>query len=71
VKIEHAVTALNERWMNHLSHPLDMGHIAVACALGYLDFRLSDRNWRKGNDALDDWYAVFSERESMKATAPE
>ncbi len=26
---------------------------------------------RKGNDALDDWYAVFSERDSMKTTAPE
>lgn len=71
LKIEHAVAALNERWMNHLSGSLDMGHIAVGCALGYLDFRLPDRNWRKHSDALDDWYAVFSERDSMKATAPE
>lgn len=70
-KVVRAVDALNERWMSHLSGPLDMSHIAVGCALGYLDFRHSDRNWRKGNDALDDWYAVFSERDSMKATAPE
>lgn len=70
-KISKAVEAVNWRWMSHLAGPMDMSHIAIGCALGYLDFRHDGRNWRKGNDALDDWYAVFSERESMKATAPE
>ncbi|CUH85129.1 glutathione S-transferase [Thalassovita mediterranea] len=70
VKVARAVQAVNDRWMSHLAGPLTMGHIAVACALGYLDFRHPDRNWRKGCDALDDWYAVFSERDSMKATVP-
>ncbi|WP_300516015.1 glutathione S-transferase [Aliiroseovarius sp.] len=69
-KIEGALDALNERWMSHLSGPLDMGQIAVACALGYLDFRHGDRQWRKGRDALDDWFAVFCQRESMQATKP-
>src|SRR6056297_2094613 len=69
-KIERAVAALNARWMSHLRGPLDMGQIAMGCALGYLDFRHDARGWRKGNDALDDWYAVFSQRESMKLTAP-
>lgn len=70
-KVRGAIGAINTRWMSHLAGPLDMSHIAVACALGYIDFRHGDRNWRKENDALDDWYAVFSERDSMKATAPE
>ncbi|NDW54244.1 glutathione S-transferase [Aliiroseovarius sp. PrR006] len=69
-KIEGALDALNTRWMSHLSGPLDMGQIAVGCALGYLDFRHDARGWRKGRDALDDWFAVFCERESMKATKP-
>lgn len=69
-KVMGAVSSINERWMSHLSGPTDMSHIAVGCALAYVDFRLADRNWRKGNDALDDWYAVFAERDSMKATAP-
>ncbi|MCK0141421.1 glutathione S-transferase [Aliiroseovarius sp. F20344] len=69
-KIEGALDALNTRWMSHLSGPLDMGQIAVGCALGYLDFRHDDRSWRKGRDALDDWFAVFCERDSMKATKP-
>ncbi len=70
-KIAKAVEAVNWRWMSHLAGPLDMSHIAIGCALGYLDFRHDGRNWRKGNDALDDWFAVFSERNSMKATRPE
>ena len=69
-KIERAVSALNDRWMSHLRGPLDMGQIAVGCALAYLDFRHDARGWRKGNDALDDWFAVFAQRDSMKATAP-
>ena len=70
-KIEGALDALNQRWMSHLAGPLDMGHISVACALGYLDFRHDARAWRKGRDALDDWFAVFAERASMQATRPE
>ncbi len=69
-KIAKAVAAANARWMSHLAGPLDMSHIAIGCALGYLDFRHDGRGWRKGNDALDDWFAVFSERDSMRATAP-
>jgi glutathione S-transferase len=69
-KVASAVSALNSNWISHLSGPLDMGQIAVGCALGYLDFRHDARNWRKGNGALDDWYAAFAERPSMKATAP-
>ncbi len=69
-KIEGALDALNTRWMSHLAGPLDMGQIAVGCALGYLDFRHDDRGWRVGRDALDDWFAVFSQRESFVATKP-
>lgn len=71
LKIRSALDTINTRWMSHLAGPLDASHIAVGCALGYLDLRHDARKWRKGVDALDDWYAVFSERPSMKATAPE
>ncbi|MEQ8291043.1 MAG: glutathione S-transferase [Roseovarius sp.] len=70
-KVARCVEAVDGRWMSHLNGPLDMSHVAIGCALGYLDFRHSGRNWREGAGALDDWYAVFSARESMKATAPE
>ena len=45
-KIARALEALEARWMSHLAGPLDMGQIAVACALGYLDFRHDARGWR-------------------------
>ncbi|MDX1782168.1 MAG: glutathione S-transferase [Thalassovita sp.] len=70
-KASRALKAVNDRWMGHLTGPMNIGQIGMACALGYLDFRHADRNWRKGNDALDDWFAVFSERDSMKASTPQ
>ncbi len=69
-KISRAVGALNDRWLSHLNGPLDMGQIAVGCALGYLDLRHDARNWRQGNDALSAWAAKFGERTSMVATRP-
>lgn len=69
-KIENACSALNTRWMSHLAGPLDMGQIAVACALAYVDFRHGHRDWRSGNDGLASWYESFSQRPAMQATAP-
>lgn len=69
-KIARALDALEGRWMSHLHGPLDMGQIAVACALGYVDFRHGDRNWREGRAALAAWEAGFAARDSMKATVP-
>ncbi|MBO9407155.1 glutathione S-transferase [Shimia sp. R9_1] len=69
-KVTGALDAINERWMSHLFGPLDMGQIGVGCALGYLDFRHGDRNWRQGRDGLAGWYAEFAKRESMLATMP-
>lgn len=47
-----------------------IGEIAVACALGYMDFRLPDLDWRASHPNLAGWHAQFSEYASMKATAP-
>lgn len=69
-KIARALDALEHRWMDHLDGPLDMGQIAVGCALGYLDFRLADRPWRADHPDLAAWEAEFSARPSMAATLP-
>jgi len=69
-KVLGACAALNARWMSHLKGPLDIGHIAVGCALGYVDFRHPNSNWRKGNEALADWYTDFESRPSMLETRP-
>lgn len=69
-KVSRGLDALNTRWMSHLSGPVGMGHISVACALGYLDFRHDARNWRQGREALSAWYEAFAARPSMQATMP-
>ncbi len=70
-KVSRALDAIEERWMSHLLGPLDAAHIATGCALGYLDFRFGDRNWRKGRPNLAAWFEAFNTRPSMKETEPE
>ncbi len=69
-KIARALDTLEARWMAYLNGPLDMGQIAIGCALSYLDFRHGPRNWRTGRPALALWYDAFAARESMKLTEP-
>ena len=69
-KVARALDTLEDAWADRLDGPLDMGQIALGCALSYLDFRHNDRNWRKDHARLSAWEAKFATRESMKATAP-
>ncbi|UWQ24637.1 glutathione S-transferase [Leisingera aquaemixtae] len=69
-KVLGGCAALNARWISHLRGTLDIGQIAVACALAYVDFRHPDTNWRQGNEALAEWFETFESRPSMQATKP-
>jgi glutathione S-transferase len=69
-KADRALTALEDRWTSHLSGPVDMGQIAVGCALGYLDFRHGERDWRAKRPGLANWFDRFNARPSMQATQP-
>jgi glutathione S-transferase len=69
-KVARSLDALETRWMSHLAGPLDMGQLAIACALGYIDFRHDVRGWRTGHDALAAWHETFSQRPSLVATKP-
>jgi glutathione S-transferase len=61
---------LLEKEVKDLGGALTIGHITIACALGYLDFRFGDMNWRKGRPKLAAWYDKFARRKSMQATIP-
>lgn len=50
---------------------LDIGGIAVACALGYLDFRYGAEPWRPAHPALAAWFADYAEHPALARTAPE
>jgi glutathione S-transferase len=69
-KIERTLAALEDRWTSHLSGQIDIGQIAVACALGYLDFRHAERDWRSGHVGLATWFDRLNARSSMQMTLP-
>jgi len=50
--------------------PFGIGHIAIGCALSYLDFRYADEDWRKDHPRIAIWHASFAARPSVRATEP-
>jgi glutathione S-transferase len=66
-----AVLASLEREAESLTTtPFGIGHIAIGCALSYLDFRFAEDNWRKGHLRLANWHAAFTARPAVRATQP-
>ena len=53
------------------SAAFSIGHITLACALGYLDFRFDALNWRGHAPKLAAWFAALSTRGSVSATSPD
>ncbi|MEM8791749.1 MAG: glutathione S-transferase [Pseudomonadota bacterium] len=49
---------------------ITIAEIAVACALGYLDFRYPDLGWREGRPRLTEWFESFGARTDFQETAP-
>ncbi|MDE2007921.1 MAG: glutathione S-transferase N-terminal domain-containing protein [Rhodospirillales bacterium] len=49
---------------------LDIGTIAVACGLGYLDFRFAAEPWREAHPKLAAWFARIGAVPALAATAP-
>lgn len=69
-KFAATLPALEREAPTLVALPIDIGHVAIGCALGYLDFRFSDEPWRPGRPQLARWYEGFAARPSMQATVP-
>jgi glutathione S-transferase len=69
-KVDRSLSALEDRWTSHLAGPIEIGQIALGAALGHLDFRQSERDWRTGRPALSAWFDRFNARPSMQQTSP-
>lgn len=68
-KVQRALAEL-ERQVGQLQGPLDLAQIGVACALGYLDFRFADIDWRVSHPGLAAFQQAFAQRDSMRSSAP-
>ena len=69
-KIRRALGLLEAEAIAELTSHFDVASISVACALGYLDLRHPDLEWRKANPQLAQWFAEVSVRPSMIETVP-
>ena len=53
-----------------LARHLDISQIALACVLGYADFRFADCGWRKSFPKLDAFHEKMLTRPSVKISLP-
>ncbi|OUL99657.1 glutathione S-transferase [Variovorax sp. JS1663] len=65
-KAETSLAHLNAR-PALLEGRVDIGAIAVGCALWYLDLRFADFGWRDRHPQVAQWYDGFGARPSMRA----
>jgi glutathione S-transferase len=68
-KIINSLDWLEAHVQELAARPFDVGHIAVGCALGYLDLRFAELGWRTGRPVLTEWSAAFEDRPSAQASA--
>ena len=68
LKAQRTLDALEQQAADLEAAPLNVGHIAIACALGHLDFRWEVLSWRDTRPQLAAWYKTFGERPSAMAT---
>ena len=71
-KVERSLDLLNSK-AGEFDGPLTIGQIAIACGLGWIEYRLGDRleGWDARWPKLAAWYREFIKRPSMQATAPD
>lgn len=49
---------------------LGIGHVCIGDALGYIDFRFPELDWRNGRGRIAAWHALFAQRPSFRNTMP-
>lgn len=72
-KIDHGLVAMSQglgskTWC--AGSRFSLADIAVGCALGYLDFRTPELNWREPYPNLDKLFQKLSQRQSFMDTMP-
>lgn len=67
--ISTALNILDVSQLGDTQHP-HIGTVALIAALGYLDFRHPERNWRKHYPAIAEWFSNFEHLPWVESTAP-
>ena len=69
-KRKAALAALEREAQALAASPFTIGHIAIGCALSYLDFRFASEDWRADHPGIAGWHREFAARASVRATEP-
>jgi len=69
-KLHHTLAYIENEIAVLEATPIGIGHIAIGCLLGYLDFRFGDIDWRKNQPESAAWYSEFVGRASAQSTMP-
>ena len=69
IKVRNAIAALDREADALTTGDVDIGHVAIGCALGYADFRFTSLGWRTGHERIARWQDAFAQRPSMTLTA--
>ena len=67
--LEQALHAAQPAWL--VDDAYGLADIATGCALGYLDFRLSEFDWRTRHPRLASFFARIDARPAFAATRPQ
>ena len=70
LKTNVSVDALEEEADALAASAFSIGHLALGVALGYIDFRFPELNWREGHPKIAAWHAAFEARPSARAHTP-
>ena len=68
-KIKSTLSVL-DKVVSDFNDPPLIGEIAVACSLGYMDFRGIFSEWRGSYTNMASWYTIILKRQSFTKTAP-
>jgi glutathione S-transferase len=67
-KFDASLDALEKDAAGIAATPFGIGHVAIGCALSYIDFRFPDLDWRAKHPQIAAWHKTFSDRPSARAT---
>jgi glutathione S-transferase len=70
LKVKSSLARLDGEAQSLGDTPLCICHVAVACALGYIDYRFEGLAWRALAPRLAAWHQTIRERPSYSATEP-
>ncbi|MFM0200682.1 glutathione S-transferase [Paraburkholderia fungorum] len=70
IKVQACLAAIENEADALSNHRLTIGEVTIGCALGYLDFRFPELQWRDAHPKSARWHAQVQALPAMQATLP-